>query len=135
MKKEQKTEPEFCMKPEAVRDGLYTLRTKCLARDDSEPYLQYKYGEWGNGVQIVTESIWNILRDAEILLGRMCDIEKENKALRLLLEWAVECDFGYDQFYPEYKKYKDKTEGLGYIEGMIEIAKCVLAEKGGKSDG
>lgn len=53
----------------------------------------------------------------------------ENKALRLLLDWAVECDFGYDQFFEEYEKYKHETEGLGYTEGMIKVARCVLAEK------
>ena len=134
MKKGQKTEPEFCMKPEAVRNGLYTLRTEYLDVN-TEPYLRYEYGEWGHGVTSFDVSISNLLRDAEKLIGSVDDLQKENAALRLLLEWAVECDFGYDQFYPEYKKYKDKTEGLGYIEGMIEIAKCVLAEKGGKSDG
>jgi len=57
------------------------------------------------------------------------ELQEENKALRLLLDWAVECDFGYDQFFVEYQKYKHETEGLGYTEGMIKVARCVLAEK------
>ena len=31
---------------------------------------------------------------------------EELKALRLLLDWAIECDFGLDSFPEEYAKYK-----------------------------
>ena len=47
---------------------------------------------------------------------------EENKALRLLVEWAVECGFGYDNFPEEYEKYKDEIKDMGYIDGMIYIA-------------
>ena len=53
----------------------------------------------------------------------MDDLELENKALRLLLEWAIECDFGYDNFPEEYEKYRNEIEGMDYKEGMIYIAK------------
>lgn len=47
---------------------------------------------------------------------------EENKALRMLVEWAVECGFGYDNFPEEYEKYKDEIKDMGYIDGMIYIA-------------
>ena len=48
---------------------------------------------------------------------------KEIDALRLLLEWAEECDFGFDNFHEEYEKYKDEIKGMNYIDGMIHVAK------------
>ena len=59
--------------------------------------------------------------------------EDENKALRLLLKWAVECDFGYDNFPEEYECYKEDIEDMDYIEGMIYIAKKVIEEKANES--
>ena len=56
-------------------------------------------------------------------LTKLDSLEEENKALRLLLEWATECDFGYDNFPEEYEKYKEEIEGMDYREGMIYIAK------------
>ena len=44
------------------------------------------------------------------------------RALMLLLNWAVECDFGYDNFPEEYERYKDEIEDMGYFDGMIYIA-------------
>lgn len=48
---------------------------------------------------------------------------EENAALNLLIDWAIQCDFGYDNFPEEYEKYKDEIENLGYKEGMIYIAR------------
>lgn len=47
---------------------------------------------------------------------------KENKALRLLLDWAIECDFGYDFIPEEYEKYKDDIQDMSYADGLIYIA-------------
>lgn len=55
-------------------------------------------------------------------------MSKREEALMLLLNWAEECGFGYDNFPEEYEKYKDEIEGMGYIEGMIYIAEKVLEE-------
>lgn len=55
----------------------------------------------------------------------------ENEALKLLVEWAEECDFGYDNFPEEYENYKDEIEDMGYIDGMIYIAKRVCQQKRG----
>lgn len=62
------------------------------------------------------------------------ELEEENEALKLLIEWAEECDFGYDNFPEEYESYKDEIEGMGYIEGMIHIAKRVYQQKRGESE-
>lgn len=54
---------------------------------------------------------------------------KRNKALMLLLNWAEECDFGYDNFPEEYERYEKDIEDMDYIEGMIYIAEKVLEEE------
>ena len=55
---------------------------------------------------------------------------EELKALRLLLDWAIECDFGLDSFPEEYEKYKHTlTDDMTYKDMMIQIAKCVVAEE------
>ena len=60
------------------------------------------------------------------------ELKTENEALNLLIEWAEECDFGYDNFPEEYERYKDEIEDMGYIEGMIHIAKRVFQQKRGE---
>ena len=55
---------------------------------------------------------------------------EELKALRLLLDWAIECDFGLDSFPEEYAKYKHTlTDDMTYKDMMIQIAKCVVKEQ------
>ena len=55
---------------------------------------------------------------------------EELKALRLLLDWAIECDFGLDSFPEEYEKYKHTlTDDMTYKDMMIQIAKCVVKEQ------
>ena len=55
---------------------------------------------------------------------------EELKALRLLLDWAIECDFGLDSFPEEYAKYKHTlTDDMTYKDMIIQIAKCVVAEE------
>lgn len=58
----------------------------------------------------------------------------ENKALRLLLRWAEECDFGYDNFPEEYERYKEDVKDMDYMEGMIYIAKKVIEENKNESN-
>lgn len=70
---------------------------------------------------------WEIARDALDLLKEQ---EKEIKALRLLVEWATDCDFGFDQFPEEYERYKDEITDMKYIEGMIHVAKRTLEDHG-----
>ena len=68
---------------------------------------------------------FRVLNDVLVLLKEQ---EKEIKALRLLVEWAEECDFGFDQFQDEYERYKDEIKGMKYIDGMIHVAKRTLQE-------
>lgn len=65
----------------------------------------------------------------EQLENEINELKTENEALKLLIEWAEECDFGYDNFPEEYERYKDEIKGMGYIEGMIHIAKRVYQQK------
>lgn len=52
------------------------------------------------------------------------------RALMLLLNWAVECDFGYDNFPEEYERYKDEIEDMSYFDGMIYIAEKEVERNG-----
>lgn len=61
--------------------------------------------------------------------------EEEIKALRLLVEWATDCDFGFDQFPEEYERYKDEITDMKYIEGMIHVAKRTLEDHGAFAEG
>jgi len=45
------------------------------------------------------------------------------KALSLLLDWAIECGFGYDNIPEEYAIYEKDIADLDYKEGLIYIAK------------
>ena len=55
---------------------------------------------------------------------------EELKALRLLLDWAIECDFGLDSFPGAYAKYRHTlTDDMTYKDMIIQIAKCVVAEQ------
>ena len=63
-------------------------------------------------------------------LEQLAEWLEELKALRLLLDWAIECDFGLDSFPEEYAKYKHTlTDDMTYKDMMIQIAKCVVAEE------
>lgn len=60
-------------------------------------------------------------------------VDANEKALRLLLEWAIECGFGYDNLGDLYDKYKNDIEPMGYSDGLIHIVK-MEALKDGRSD-
>ncbi len=50
-------------------------------------------------------------------------LENDIKVLRQLLEWAYECDFGFDQIATDddfdFDKFYEETKGMGYIESML----------------
>lgn len=50
----------------------------------------------------------------------------KEKALMLLLEWAVECGFWFDSFQEEYEEYKEDIKDMDYMSGMIYIAEKVV---------
>ena len=63
-------------------------------------------------------------------LEQLAEWLEELKALRLLLDWAIECNFGLDSFPEEYEKYKHTlTDDMTYKDMMIQIAKCVVKEQ------
>jgi len=68
-------------------------------------------------------------------LAMLKEQEKEIKALRLLVEWAIDCDFGFDQFPDEYERYKDEIKDMKYIDGMIHVAKRTLEDHGAFDEG
>lgn len=57
-------------------------------------------------------------------------MSKREKALLLLLEWAEECGFGYDNFPEEYERYKEEICDMEYLEGMIYIAEREIERTG-----
>lgn len=65
------------------------------------------------------------LEAVEAVIDKIAEPQERTteKALRLLLEWAIECDFGYDNIPEEYEKYKDDIEGMSYTDGLIYIAR------------
>lgn len=101
--------------------GLKTARRKNGAVD-------MKMKEVQTMIQVINGQLYECAPEVKDYITKL---ENENAALRLLIEWAEECDFGYDNFPEEYERYKDEIKDVGYIEGMIHIAKRVLSEKKG----
>lgn len=107
-----------------------------LCKYDPDPGQQDKYFHscqhcpyWKDGIAPECAYMYT---DAIALLKEQ---DKEIKALRLLVEWAEECDFGFDQFHDEYERYKDEIKDMGYIEGMIHVAKRTLEDHGAFEEG
>jgi len=59
-------------------------------------------------------------------MGRLIDVDKETllRAFFIFVNWAEECDFGYDNIPEEYQRYRNVLEerGIGYVEGLMWIA-------------
>lgn len=89
--------------------------------------IKYTSEEIKNRLSNIGEAI------GTIALEYIVELEKENeqlkqglklykKALELFVNWADECDFGYDNLGDLYSEYKDEIESLKYQEGLIHIA-------------
>ena len=69
------------------------------------------------------------IKETDILLNLHMSNEaldfaiKEIKGLRLLVNWAVECGFSYDNIPEVYEEYKEEISDMDYTEGLIYIAK------------
>lgn len=63
--------------------------------------------------------------------------EKEIKALRKLLDWAVECDFGLDNLGDWWtERFAEEIKEMGYTESLIHLAKRYIEVfEGGEDDG
>lgn len=63
----------------------------------------------------------------EELFNEMVNWKEENKALLTLINWAVECDFGFDNFandeYVNWEEFEKESNDMNYIESMIYYAK------------
>lgn len=61
-------------------------------------------------------------------------LNKKNKALLLLLNWAEECDWGFDNFRDDdvidWDNFEKEAENLDYIESMVKYAEMYLESKG-----
>lgn len=61
------------------------------------------------------------------LFNEMVSLKEESEALLTLLNWAEECDFGFDNFRNDdvvnWKEFDKETKDSGYIESMIIYAK------------
>lgn len=68
-----------------------------------------------------------VLKDALSLLKEQ---DKEIKALRLLVAYATQFDFGYDKLGDAYELYKNEIKGMEYIDGMVHIARRTLEDYG-----
>ena len=84
-----------------------------------------------------------IISDGEIIIGNkkwfgvdkeltdyFKELHNENKALRLLLNWAEECDWGFDNFRDDdvvdWQQFEEESENMGYVESMIYYARKYL---------
>lgn len=47
---------------------------------------------------------------------------KYELALELFIEWATDCDFGYDNLGELYEEYEQEIAELSYEEGLKYIA-------------
>lgn len=57
-------------------------------------------------------------------LALLKEQEKENRALRKLLDWAVECDWGLDNLGDWWvDRFANEIKGLGYTESLIHLAR------------
>lgn len=86
--------------------------TDYTCRDDC-PY------DFENGDEFSTECMHSLIEDAFELI----------QTYQQLLEWAVECGFGYDHIPDLYEQYKDEIEGMSYTDGLLYLASRSL-EKG-----
>lgn len=90
---------------------------KTLTKQELIDYIYMVYDNW-SGIDIMAERV----RKLGIETYRKLLINRE--ALKLFVDWAEECDFGYDQLPEEYEKYKTDLEekDLSYCEGLRYIA-------------
>ena len=80
--------------------------------------------------QLRHEGLWPYAQAIDEIMELLEEQETEIKALHLLVEWAEECGFGFDQFHDEYERYKDEIKDMKYIDGMIHVAKRTLEDHG-----
>ena len=90
---------------------------KTFTKEELIDYIDMIYNNW-SGMDISAERV----RKLGIETYKQLLINRE--ALKLFVDWAEECDFGYDQLPDEYEKYQKDLEekDLDYCEGLRYIA-------------
>lgn len=121
--------------PEAV-NTLFQMYRKYIDR-----YVTPEPDNYYTEFQRDIYKVYWAIRTAEEHFKQQCTEENglyeviiENRrsedALRLLLDWAIECGFGLDNFPEEYEKYKHTlTDDMDYTDMLIQVAKCVIEER------
>ena len=106
----------------------YTIeKMECAIMESKETILKgLKWWIDHQNGEVLPLAYSSVVDTYELLL----DYDKEIKALRLLVEWAEECDFGFDQFPDEYERYKNEITDMKYIDAMIHVAKRTLEDHG-----
>lgn len=89
-----------------MKNGVFCLENDSKTTNDMIFELQEENKQ--------LEKVWNIIKE-------------ENKALLTLINWAVECDFGFDNFvddeYVNWEEFEKESNDMNYIESMIYYAK------------
>lgn len=80
----------------------------------------------------IEEALNKAVEDNRKLEKDLQYICEENKALRVLLDWFIECDFGFDNIRSDdivdWDKFEEETEDMDYKESFIEYAKRYMEE-------
>ena len=94
------------------------IRTNYTCRDDC-PYVYEK-----GCMHSLMEDTFELVKEQSTII----------QAYRQLLEWAVECDFGYDNIPELYEQYKNEIEieGMSYTDRLLYLA--IRSLKKGKSN-
>lgn len=90
---------------------------KTFTKEELIDYIDMIYNNW-SGMDI------SAVRVSKLVIETYKKLLFNREALKLFVDWAEECDFGYDQLPEEYEKYKTDLEekGLDYCEGLRYIA-------------
>lgn len=107
-----------------VIQNLYGIRTYLASKSCEIVQLPKEVRE------IAIDSFRESIKTITCAVNLLQEQKKEIKALRLLIEWAEECDFGFDQFPYEYNLYKNEIKDMRYTDGMIHVAKRTLEDHG-----
>lgn len=56
------------------------------------------------------------------------------QAYHQLVEWAVDCGFGFDNIPDIYEQYKNDVDRMGYTDGLIYLASKFMEDGGMTND-
>ena len=112
-----------------MTDKLKPVRCGCggeaavlVGYPNRKGYIYYRVKCWECG----TQTLHKRTREEAITAWNRAMGATKEKALRLLIDWAVACGFGYDNIPEEYEKYKNSISDMEYIDGLIYIAEMEI---------